>query len=113
MATIRLSIAGMSCAGCVSKTEKALQAVPDVLSATVNFAEHTATVEGNVDARTLIQAITDVGYEATELADEEDLTEKDAAERAHYHALLKKSAVAAALGIPQFVFGMAGGQLCW
>ena len=108
MATIRLSIAGMSCAGCVSKTEKALQAVPDVLSATVNFAEHTATVEGNVDARTLIQAITDVGYEATELADEEDLTEKDAAERAHYHALLKKSAVAAALGIPQFVFGMAG-----
>ena len=108
MATIRLSIGGMSCAGCVSKTEKALQAVPDVSSATVNFAEHTATVEGDVDARTLIQAITDVGFEATELVDEEDLTEKDAAEQAHYFALLRKSAVAAALGIPQFVFGMAG-----
>jgi Cu+-exporting ATPase len=108
MAKIRLSIVGMSCAGCVSKTEKALQAVPDVSSATVNFAEHTATVEGNVDAETLIQAITAVGFEATELVDEEDPTEKDAAEQAHYFALLKKSAVAAAVGIPQFVFGMAG-----
>ena len=108
MATIRLSIAGMSCAGCVSKTEKALLAVPDVSSATVNFAEHTAAVEGNVDAQTLIQAIIDVGFEATELVDEDDLTDKDAAEQERYRALLKKSAVAAALGIPQFVLGMAG-----
>ena len=108
MATIRLSIAGMSCAGCVSKTENALLAVPDVSAATVNFAEHTATVEGNVDADTLIQAITAVGFEASELLGEEDLTEKDAADQAHYFTLLKKSAVAAALGIPQFVFGMAG-----
>ena len=108
MVTIRLSIVGMSCAGCVSKTEKALQAAQGVSTATVNFAEHTATVEGDVDAQSLIQAITNVGFTASELVDEEDQSEKEASEQAHYSALLKKSAVAAALGIPQFVFGMAG-----
>lgn len=108
MAKIRLSIVGMSCAGCVSKTEKALQAVQNVSNATVNFAEHTATVEGNVTPETLIQAVHEIGFEAAELVNEEDLAEKEAGEKERYYTLLKKSAVAGILGIPQFLFGMAG-----
>ena len=108
MAKIRLSIVGMSCAGCVSKTEKALQAVQNVSNATVNFAEHTATVEGNVTPETLIQAVHEIGFEAAELVNEEDWTEKEAGEKERYYTLLKKSAVAGILGIPQFLFGMAG-----
>ncbi len=120
MSTVRLSISGMTCAGCVSRVEKALQAVPGVSSATVNFAEHTATVEGDVDARALIAEVSATGYEAAELASIDDVAEKEASEHEHYHALMKKAAVAAALGIPQFLFGMAGwlpdiatGRLFW
>ncbi len=120
MSTVRLSISGMTCAGCVSRVEKALQAVPGVSSATVNFAEHTATVEGDVDARALIAEVSATGYEAAELASIDDVAEKEASEHEHYRALMKKAAVAAALGIPQFLFGMAGwlpdiatGRLFW
>ncbi len=108
MATTRLSISGMSCAGCVARVEKGLQGVPGVSSATVNFAEHTATIEGDADVRALIQQVADTGYEAAELASIDDLEEKETAEHEHYRGLLKKAAVAAALGVPQFVFGMAG-----
>ena len=53
---IRLSITGMSCAGCVNAVEKALQGVDGVSEASVNFAEHTADVSGHVDAGTLIRS---------------------------------------------------------
>jgi Cu+-exporting ATPase len=98
----------MSCAGCVSRVEKALQAAPGVSAAVVNFAEHTATVEGDVDADALVAAVVDTGFEAAELRGIDDLAEKETAEHEHYRDLLKKAAVAAALGVPQFVFGMAG-----
>ena len=118
--TVRLSIGGMSCAGCVSRVEKALQATPGVIAAAVNFAEHTATVEGDVDARTLIEQVEATGYEAAELTSIDDLEEKEAVEHEHYRALLLKAAVAGALGVPQLVFGVAGwlpdiasGRLFW
>ena len=49
MNSYRLSIGGMSCAGCVASVETALNSVDGVEEATVNFAEHTANVKGNMD----------------------------------------------------------------
>ena len=46
MSTTRLSLMGMSCAGCVASIEDALNSVTGVASANVNFVEHTATVQG-------------------------------------------------------------------
>ncbi len=112
----------MSCAGCVSTVEKALNGVAGVSLANVNFAEHTATIEGSVSAQLLIEAIRSSGYDAAELKGAEDEAEKEAAETAQYHALIKKAAFAAVVGIPQFVLGMAGmlpgladgaGQIFW
>lgn len=40
-----LSVSGLTCASCVGRLEKALQAVPGVLKATVNLATETARVE--------------------------------------------------------------------
>ena len=108
MGTIRFSISGMSCAGCVARVEKALEQVPGVSSANVNFAEHTAAVEGTAAASDLIAAISDAGYEAAELQNIDNLEEKAAAERVHYQSLLKKAGVAALIGISQLVAGMAG-----
>ncbi len=104
--TIRLSIGGMSCAGCVAAVEQALAAIPGVHQSSVNFAEHTATVAGEVDAKTVIQAIVDAGYEAAELRGAEDEQEKEAAEFAHYRRLLYKSLFAAVVGVPLFVAGL-------
>jgi len=119
---VRLSVAGMSCAGCVSSVEKALNGVAGVSLANVNFAEHTATVEGTVTAQSLIEAIRSAGYDAAELKGAEEENEKEAAETVQYHSLLKKAALAAVVGIPQFILGMSGnlpelaggsGQLFW
>ncbi len=98
--THRLSISGMSCAGCVATVENALKNVPGVIESAVNFAEHTATVRGNVEAARLIEAVTASGYGAAELRGLEDESEKEAAELAHYRSLLRKFIVAGAVGLP-------------
>ena len=122
MTTKHFSIGGMSCAGCVASVENALKNVEGVESSSVNFAEHTAEVEGNFSSEVLVQAVVDAGYEAALLQSEEDTAEKEAAEFKHYRNLLKKSFVAALIGVPLFVLGMSGllpdlnntqGQIIW
>jgi len=110
----------MSCAGCVAAVEKALNNVDGVNSATVNFAEHTAEVHGDVDVALLCKAVVDAGYEAVELSGPENIEDKQAAELAQYHQLLIKSFVAALIGVPLFISGLlgkmpslAGNQLFW
>jgi len=105
---IRLSISGMSCAGCVATVEGALRAVPGVTEASVNFAEHTADVSGVAPLQTLLAAVKAAGYEAAELKGSEDQAVKEAAEMAHYRRLLRKTAVAAIVGIPLFAAGLMG-----
>ena len=108
MKTTRLSLSGISCAGCVSRVETALADVTGVASATVNLAERTATVDGDVLASELIHAVADAGYGAAELRGLDDESEKEAAEMTHYRKLLHKAFVAAVVGLPLFVFGMSG-----
>lgn len=84
----RLSIAGMSCAGCVAVVEETLQAIPGVREVKVNFAEHTAMICGEVSLESLLTAIQQAGYRAAELQSDEDWQEKLASEKAHYHRLL-------------------------
>ena len=98
--TIRLSVLGMRCAGCVQTVETALQSVPGVESADVNFADHTALVRGDVVPEALKQAVQEAGYDAAVMEGLEDLSGQEAQEEAHYRILLQKAAVAAALGVP-------------
>lgn len=104
----RLSIGGMSCAGCVGSVEKALQGVAGVEQASVNFAEHVANVKGDVAPEVLIQAVIDAGYEAAQLQSAEDDSEKEAAEFIYYRGLLKKAIVAGLIGVPLFLSGVMG-----
>ena len=64
--TITLSIAGMTCASCVVRVEKALQKVPGVIAASVNLATEKAQVkaDGGVNVDALIAAVNKAGYEA-------------------------------------------------
>ena len=63
---IDLNIAGMTCASCVGRVEKALLKVPGVLSASVNLATESARIKvtGGLEAGTLIAAIDKAGYAA-------------------------------------------------
>ena len=100
---VRLSIGGMSCAGCVATVEKTLKTVPGVSEAAVNFAEHTASVSGTADARALIGAVVAAGYEAAELKSRAAEDEKVAAEAAYYRSLQRKTLVAGIVAAPLFV----------
>lgn len=62
-----LAVGGMSCASCVGRVEKALNAVPGVAKASVNLAGESAEVvapRGSVDMAALIAALRQAGYEA-------------------------------------------------
>ena len=62
-----LRIEGMTCASCVGRVERALQAVPGVVAATVNLATEQAHVErlrGAAGAAALMAAVQKAGYTA-------------------------------------------------
>jgi Cu+-exporting ATPase len=79
--TVTLSVGGMSCASCVATVEKALNRLPGVKTATVNFAIEKAIVEFDPKVSpvaALEKAVTDVGYEVRhEAAGSEDLAEAE------------------------------------
>ena len=105
---IRLSIAGMSCAGCVSSVEKSLLAVDGVDEAVVNLGERTANVTGEVSSDTLIAAVKQAGYNAAELKSLADESQKEALELREYHRLWKRAISAGVVGILLFATGMGG-----
>lgn len=92
----------------MATVEDALKNAPGVDEASVNFAEHTATVSGQFSTESLIQAIQDSGYGAAELRGEEDEQEKEAAEFVHYRKLLRQAGAAGLIGVPLFVAGALG-----
>ena len=61
---IVLVIDGMTCASCVARVERALQAAPGVNAASVNLATEKATVSGAASLEALIAAVRAAGYEA-------------------------------------------------
>lgn len=60
----KLRVEGMSCGHCMSRVEKALQAVEGVESAEVNLGSGTATVEHSPDVSVeiLAEAVENAGY---------------------------------------------------
>lgn len=105
--TVDIAIEGMTCASCVARVERALTAVPGVVSANVNLATERATVTGTADAALLQNAVETVGYgarlvQASAAGDAEGAARKEAEE-----ALLRRDLmIAAALSLPVFALEM-------
>ena len=59
-------IKGMMCAHCQAHVDKALNALPGV-TAPVDLAAGTATVQGDVSDEALTRAVTDAGYEVVDI----------------------------------------------
>ncbi|BCG62656.1 MAG: Cu+-exporting ATPase [Methyloprofundus sp.] len=106
---VRLSVLGMSCAGCVGAVETALNSVTGVSSVVVNFADHSAVVKGDVDPDLLKQSLKDSGYDGAVMEGFEDPAEQEEQEMAHYRKLMRKAIVAAVFGIPLMIVGHFGG----
>ncbi len=105
-----LAIGGMSCASCVERVEKALQAVDGVILASVNFATENATVEfiaGEVTPDDLARAVAAAGYKVIategEAAGEGGEDAEARARRREYRRLQRKVLAGALLSIPVFV----------
>ncbi len=105
---LRLSILGMSCAGCVGAVEGALASVEGVNEVSVNFADHSALVNGNVDPELLKKAVQDAGYDAAVMEGLEDPSDEEERELQRYHRLMKKAKAAAIFGIPLMIFSHLG-----
>jgi len=96
--TVRLSIAGMMCAGCVSSVENALQAVAGVETAHVNLAERTALIAGTAKPEDLVSAVKQAGYDAAIMQGRQAEVDKQAAEEVYYKTLWRRVWVAALPG---------------
>ncbi len=106
-AATELAIDGMTCASCVGRVEKALKAVPGVVSATVNLTTERASVQGNADVALLVQTVEATGYGARAVDRSSGNDEDTAARKEAETAELKRDFTAAALlTLPVFVLEM-------
>ena len=64
--TIRLSIPGMKCGGCVSAIEKALSDQAGVVSSQVDLATKTALVESDIAFDVLRDVVKAAGFDSTD-----------------------------------------------
>ena len=113
-ASQELIIEGASCGSCVGKIEAALNNVPGVEKAEMNFAQRTATVKGVVKPEALIQAVEKAGYNAKVQEDgseQDSLDEKEQADWVYYKRLMRDMTIALALGVPLMVYGVIVGEM--
>jgi len=105
--TIDLSVAGMTCASCVSRVERALRKVPGVVAAEVNLATERArvTATAGTTPEQLAAAVGNAGYEASPISETGAAQAGGQAPR-HRRELLHVI-IAAALSAP-LLLGMAG-----
>jgi len=107
-------IEGASCASCVGKIEQSLKNVDGVKDASMNFAQRTLVVVGNVDSDVLISAIEAAGYNAkSSFPESEDqrLDEQEKTDRAYYKKLMREMSIALGLGVPLMIYSLAGGPM--
>ncbi|WP_245875392.1 heavy metal translocating P-type ATPase [Tabrizicola aquatica] len=107
-ATLEVGIDGMTCASCVLRVEKAIAAVPGVLTASVNLATERATVQiadnSPETTRAIQAAIRGAGYEPQ--AAHIDTTDKAAAREEEQGRLKRDLLIAGGLTLPIFLLEM-------
>jgi Cu+-exporting ATPase len=116
--TFDLPIAGMTCASCAGRVERALRKVPGVEVATVNLANERAHVEvsGQIDPAVLIAAVDKAGYTASL---EQDSKVQQADQRQRHDTKRWQLIVAVALALPLVApmilqpFGLHGMLPAW
>lgn len=112
VASVAIPVKGMSCASCVEKVTKALNALDGVVSASVNFATEKATINylpTVTGSDALMKAINAAGYKALAPSDEEDLLARDEREKKEEEKRLRlRFIIAAIIAVPVMIGSFAG-----
>jgi Cu+-exporting ATPase len=102
-----LGVAGMTCASCVARVERAIRAVPGVVDATVNLGAETAVVDflpATASRERIAQAVREAGYQPIE---QERAPDQARLRQAQELAGLRRDLIAAAaLTLPLMVVSM-------
>jgi len=110
-ARVELPVTGMTCANCALTVERALNGVPGVVEATVNFATERATAEyvpGVASVAALVRAVEEAGYGVVQAATPEELEDVEAQVRqAEIADQTRKFWVGVVLSLPLFLLSMA------
>ncbi len=106
-----IGVAGMSCAACVGRVERAIAALPGVLGASVNLATQAATVDylpDTVSPERIAQTIREAGYEpAQQDRGQGQTADATQARQARELASLRRDLLfAAAFALPLFLLSM-------
>ena len=108
-ARTEVAVAGMTCASCVSRVERALARVPGVTGAAVNLATGRATVRhpaGAVTEADLLEAVEETGYEARGIGQGRGTDPAREAREGEAAGLRRDLLVALALALPLFAVEM-------
>ena len=110
-ARVELPITGMTCTNCAATVERALNKVPGVVQANVNFASERATVEyipGVASVAAMVRAVEEAGYGVVQAATQEQLEDVEAqARQAEIADQTRKFWVGVVFALPLFLFSMA------
>lgn len=110
----RFAVTGASCAGCVRKIENGLAKLEGIDSASLNFADRSLCVAGDLSGEAIIAAVESIGYGATEQTHsslQELEAEKDRAALRERRTLQLRSAAALLPGIAMMGWGLGGGGM--
>lgn len=108
-ASASIAITDMTCSNCAETNETALEDVPGVISAEVNYATDEANVEYNpadTDHEQLYGAIENAGYSPVrdDGSEESEQDQRDAARKGEIHRQLRLTLFGAALSLPLIAF---------
>lgn len=109
-ASVKLAVEAMSCASCVGRVDKALEALPGVLDVNVNLASETATVtylEGAVTPEQMRAASAEAGYPAR-IAEQDAGDDRVRRKEEEAKGLARQTLIAALLALPVFLVEMGG-----
>lgn len=102
-------VTGMSCASCAGSVESMLKAQPGMLSAGVNYANGTASVEyipGIAHTEDFKKAIQSIGYDLVTDDSDEAFESLEALQLAHDKSLRNRTILAVCFSIPVVAIGM-------
>ena len=107
-----LPVAGMTCASCVGRVERALRKVPGVAAASVNLAAQTASVEylpRVASAGDLRAAVEGAGYSVPDVLPGEDpVARQERTQQEEERTLRSRLRVGVVLGVPLLLFSHWG-----
>ncbi len=107
---MEIGIGGMTCANCSARVERALNALPGVLKASVNLATERASIHylpATLGPDDIAACISDTGYEPRPLLDDDEQEKREQQLRDQRRLAMQRDLwIAAALTLPVFVLAM-------